>query len=75
MHEEIGTIAGAIWQTLHSKGELSLLHLKSEVKGNTPLFDWAIGWLACEDKIVITPERRSFRVRLKDTQIRVGGAV
>jgi len=33
-----------------------------------PLFDWAVGWLAREDKIVITPQKRSFRFRLKDIQ-------
>lgn len=68
MQEEIGTAAGSIWQALNSKGELSLVRLKRTVKGNTPLFDWAIGWLAREDKIVITPEKRSFRLHFKQTQ-------
>lgn len=68
MHEEIGTIAGAIWHVLNSKGALSLAQLKRWVKGKTPLFDWAIGWLAREDKIVITPEKRSFRIQLKGIQ-------
>jgi hypothetical protein len=27
MHEEIGTVAGVIWQALNAKGELSLLQL------------------------------------------------
>ena len=74
MHEEIGTIAGAIWQVLNAKGELSLPRLKKEVNGTTPLFDWAIGWLAREDRILITPEKRSFRVRLKDTQTTSAGS-
>jgi len=65
MHEEIGTVAGAIWQALEGKGALSLAQLKKEVKGKSPLFDWAIGWLAREAKIVITPEKRSFRVELR----------
>jgi hypothetical protein len=73
MHEEIGTVAGLIWQALNSKGALSLLQLKREVKGKTPLFDWAIGWLAREDKIVITPEKRSFRIQLKDTHTITAG--
>jgi len=33
----------------------------------TPIFDWAIGWLAREDKIAITRDKKSFYVRLKDT--------
>jgi hypothetical protein len=74
MQEEIGTTAGAIWQALSAKGELTLLQLKREVKGKVPIFDWAIGWLAREDKIVITPEKRSFRVRLKEAQAKAAAA-
>jgi Winged helix-turn-helix domain (DUF2582) len=68
MQEQIGTTAGAIWQALNIKGELTLVQLKREVKGRAPIFDWAIGWLAREDEVVITPEKRSFRIRLKGTQ-------
>lgn len=57
---------GYIWQALNSKGELSVAQLKREVKGKSPIFDWAIGWLAREDKIVVTQEKRSFRLRLKE---------
>ena len=68
LHDEIGTVAGQIWLALNTKGELSLSQLKKDVKGKTPFFEWAIGWLAREDKIVITPEKRSFRVQLKGKQ-------
>src|SRR5574337_517740 len=51
MQEEIGTTAGAIWKALHTNGELSLSQLKKHTKAKTPLFDWAIGWLARENKI------------------------
>ncbi len=74
MQEEIGTAAGAIWQALNVKGELTLVQLKKEVKEKVPIFHWAIGWLAREDKIVITPEKRSFRIRLKEAQARTAGA-
>ncbi len=74
MREEIGATAGAIWDVLNSKGALPLVQLKREVNGKTPLFDWAIGWLAREDKIVITPEKRSFRLRLKEPHASVAGA-
>jgi Winged helix-turn-helix domain (DUF2582) len=74
MQKEIGTTAGAIWQALTAKGELNLVQLKKEVKGKVPIFDWAIGWLAREDKIVITPEKRSFRIRLKEAQPKVAAA-
>jgi hypothetical protein len=65
MSEEIGTTAGAIWQTLESRGEMTMAQLKKEVKAKSPLFDWAIGWLAREDKIMMTVEKRSVRICLK----------
>ena len=65
MSEEIGTTAGAIWQTLEAHGEMTMAQLKKEVKAKSPLFDWAIGWLAREDKIMMTVEKRSVRICLK----------
>jgi Winged helix-turn-helix domain (DUF2582) len=64
MQEEIGTTAGAIWKILHAKGELSLTQLKKQTKAKPPVFDWAIGWLARENKIVFKQQKRSIRVRL-----------
>lgn len=74
MQEEIGTTAGAIWQALNGKGELSLPTLKQQVEAKSPVFDWAIGWLAREDKLIITRRQKSYRVRLNDTQARMAGA-
>jgi len=74
VQEEIGITAGAIWHALHTKGELSLAQLKKEVKGKSPVFDWALGWLAREDKIIIAREKRPLCVRLKEPYARVVGA-
>ena len=68
MEEEIGKTAGAIWDALNTRGEQALSELKKAVKGKGPTFDWAIGWLARENQIAITPEKRSFRIRLKQEQ-------
>jgi hypothetical protein len=65
MSETIGTVAGAIWHALEANGEMTLTRLKKEVKVESPLFDWAIGWLAREDKIVLARDKRSFSVCLK----------
>ena len=65
MSEEIGTMAGAIWQALEANGQMTLVKLKQELDARSPLFDWAIGWLAREDKIVLTTEGRSTRICLK----------
>jgi hypothetical protein len=65
MSEEIGTMAGTIWHALEANGEMTLAKLKLELKAGSPLFDWAIGWLAREDKIMLTTEGRSTRICLK----------
>lgn len=74
MQEKIGLTAGRIWHALNAGNELSLAQLKKAVGGKTPVFDWAVGWLAREDKIVIAPAKRSFRIRLKDAKGRAVGA-
>jgi CheY-like chemotaxis protein len=63
--KDIGQMAGAIWHALNARGERSLAQLKKQVNAKGPLFDWAIGWLAREDKIIITPKKGSFTIRLK----------
>jgi len=65
MNEEIGAVAGAIWKVLDANGEMTLVKVKKEVKAEAPLFDWAIGWLAREDKIILTREKRSIFVCLR----------
>jgi len=43
-------------RALTSNVELSLTQLKRQVEAKSPVFDWAIGWLSRQDKIVITRE-------------------
>lgn len=74
MHEEIGTTAGTVWQILNVKGELSLPSLKRQVEAKSPIFEWAIGWLAREDKLIIRRHQKSYRVRLNEAQARTVGA-
>ena len=61
IEEDIGQMAGAIWYAR----ELSLAQLKKLVEAKGPIFEWAIGWLAREGKIVLTRKKRSFGIRLK----------
>jgi hypothetical protein len=65
VEEDIGQMAGAIWYVLNTHGELSLAQLKKVVEAKGPIFEWAIGWLAREGKVVLTPKKRSFSIRLK----------
>ena len=74
VQEEIGSTAGIIWHALGDKGELSPAQLRRTVNGKTPVFDWAVGWLAREDKIVITRRQRSFCLRLKGIEAKAAGA-
>lgn len=64
--EEIGTVAGAVWNTLKGSGGLTLPKLKKRLHHKRHLVDWAIGWLAREDKIAITRGKRTLHLRLKD---------
>jgi hypothetical protein len=74
MHGKLGTTAGTVWQILNAKGELSLPSLKRQVEAKSPVFDWAIGWLAREDRVIIRRHQKSYRVRLNDAQARTVGA-
>lgn len=65
MHDEIGSAAGVIWNRLQENGETTVAQLKKATKLNPPVFDWAVGWLAREDQIVITPNKKSYVMRLK----------
>ncbi len=73
MQEEIGKTAGVVWDALNTRDEQSLSELKKAVKGKEPTIDWAIGW-ARENQIVITPEKRSFRIRLRQEHAKATGA-
>ena len=63
MQKEMGTLAGHIWHSLNKEGELSPAKLKKMSQAQAPLFDWAVGWLLREDKILVKPWKRSWRVR------------
>ena len=65
MNEEIGLMAGKIWQALDAKGEMSVAALKKAIGTREPGADWAIGWLAREDKIVLRRERNMVKVALR----------
>ena len=68
MNQAIGSTAGAIWRTLHDKGEMSVAALKKSVaaKGTEgPVVDWAIGWLAREGKIAFRKDRNTVKLSLR----------
>jgi hypothetical protein len=65
MNYEIGLMAGRIWQTLSANGEMSVAALKKALSTREPTADWAIGWLAREDKVVLRKERNAVKIQLR----------
>jgi len=63
--EEIGTTAGKVWHVLNTKGEMSISALKKALGGKDASVDWAIGWLAREDKISFRKDKNVLKVSLK----------
>jgi len=63
--EEIGETAGAVWKALTDHGPLTVAKLLKKVEQPRDTVMQALGWLAREDKITITDERRNRIVALR----------
>ncbi len=61
---EIGEKAGEIWQILNNEGPQTLGQLKKKLGNTNEIVNFALGWLAREDKVRITPEKKGFKVQL-----------
>ncbi len=61
----IGETAGKVWRLLDSDGPQTLAQLKKKVSGGADLVNYALGWLAREDKIEILADKKTYRVQLK----------
>lgn len=64
-HDEIGLVAGQIWQLLADQGEQSLASVKSKLDAPPDLILAATGWLAREDKLTFKTSGRAVRVSLR----------
>ena len=62
---QVGVTAGQIWQALTVEGPHTVAELKKKLNGSGELVNFALGWLAREDKIDIAAEKRTFRVTLR----------
>lgn len=56
MKEKIGTNAGRVWTLLDEKGTLSVKDLKKLTKLTEKELYAAFGWLAREEKLILTEE-------------------
>ena len=55
---DIGNMAGQVWQLLDERGEMSPTALSRELGVKPAEIERAIGWLAREDKLCFTVDKR-----------------
>ena len=63
--DQVGLTAGKVWQQLSKGGPQTLTQLKKKLNGESDLVNFAVGWLAREDKVAIIAEKRNFLVQLR----------
>jgi hypothetical protein len=61
--ENIRAVAELIFDALYREGDLELGKLKREVKHESPMFDWAIGWLVGKGDIEIVSRGGSYAIK------------
>ena len=61
----VGETAGKVWQLLSDEGPKTLTQIKKKVGGSADVVSFAVGWLAREDKVDITEEKKNLKVALK----------
>jgi hypothetical protein len=63
--EQVGSTAGEIWHILNDKGPQTVTQLKKKLNGSGEFVGFALGWLAREDKIDISQEKKNLKVALR----------
>ncbi|MGH9447872.1 MAG: winged helix-turn-helix domain-containing protein [Terriglobia bacterium] len=63
--DQLGSTAGEVWRQLSQGGPQTLTQLRKKLNGQSDLVNFAVGWLAREDKVSIVADKRSFLVQLK----------
>ncbi len=65
INPQVGDAAGNIWRLLNDEGPQTFSELKKKLKGSSEVIGFALGWLAREDKVDISQDKKTFRVALK----------
>jgi len=63
---KVGETAGKIWRHLHAEGERTLAQLARQLDLKPERVTMAVGWLAREDKIVLSTRGTTTKVALKE---------
>ncbi len=62
---QVGEAAGEIWRVLDEEGPQTLAQLRKKLKGQGDLLLLGAGWLAREDKLQISKEKKTITIQLK----------
>jgi len=62
---QVGETAGKIWHLLNQAGPHTIPQLKKKLDGSGELVNFALGWLAREEKVDITQEKKVVTVALR----------
>jgi hypothetical protein len=65
INAQVGETAGRIWHLLNDEGPQTIAQLKKKLNGSGEVLSFALGWLAREDKVDITQEKKTVKVALK----------
>jgi hypothetical protein len=65
LQAQVGETAGKVWNLLNDRGPQTLAQLKKSLEGAGELVGFAVGWLAREDKVTMTKEKKSFKAALR----------
>ena len=65
INAQVGETAGKVWNLLNEHGPQTFPQLRRKLDGSGELVSFALGWLAREDKVDITQEKKIVRVALK----------
>jgi len=65
INTQVGETAGRIWHLLNDEGPQTFVQLKRKLNGSGDLLSFALGWLAREDKVGITQEKKTVKIGLK----------
>ena len=64
--QNIGLVAGKIWEELRKAGQLPISQIPKAVKSRDTIAYLALGWLAREEKITLTTKGNKTLVSLSD---------
>ena len=65
INAQIGETAGEIWHLLNDEGPQTLAQLGKKLKRANGRLNFAVGWLAREEKVDIIEDKKTHRIQLK----------